>query len=52
MAPPEFEYLLEISLKDVKPTGTYHALQVRVDRADVHVQARHGYFAPKEPRKP
>jgi VWFA-related protein len=52
MAPPEFEYLLEISLKDVKPTGTYHALQVKVDRADVHVQARHGYFAPKEPRKP
>lgn len=50
MAPPEFEYLLEISLKDVKPTGTYHAVQVKVDRADVHVQARHGYFAPKEPR--
>lgn len=48
MVPPEVEYLLEISLKDVKPTGTYHALHVKVDRADVHVQARSGYFAPKE----
>ena len=48
MAPPEFEYLLEVSLKDVKQTGTFHLLQVKVDRPGVHVQARHGYFAPKE----
>jgi VWFA-related protein len=50
MAPPEVEYLLEISLKDIKPTGTYHALQVKVDRAGVHVEARRGYFAPKNAR--
>jgi VWFA-related protein len=50
MAPPQVEYLLEISLKDVKPTGTYHALQVKVDRPGVRVQARHGYFAAKQAR--
>ncbi len=50
MAPPEFEYVLEISLKGVKPTGTFHTLKVKVDRPGVRVQARHGYFSPKGPR--
>jgi VWFA-related protein len=46
-AAPEYLYLLQVSLKDVKPTGTYHALQVKVDQHDVSVQGRRGYFAPK-----
>ncbi len=46
-AAPEYLYLLQVSVKDVKPTGTYHALQVKVDQRDVSVQGRRGYFAPK-----
>jgi VWFA-related protein len=46
-AVPDYLYLLQVSLKDVKPTGTYHRLQVKVDQHDVDVQARRGYFAPK-----
>ncbi len=47
-AAPEYLYLLEFSLQSVKPTGTYHSLQINVDRAGVNVQARRGFFAPKE----
>ena len=32
MEAPEALYLLEISLKDAKGTGTYHGLKVKVDR--------------------
>jgi VWFA-related protein len=46
-APPEYLYLLQVSVKDVKPTGSYHRLQVKVDQHDLDVQARRGYFAPK-----
>ncbi len=46
-AAPEYLYLLQVSLKDVKSTGTYHRLQVKVDQHDLAVQARRGYFAPK-----
>jgi len=46
-AAPDYLYLLQVSLKDVKSTGTYHRLQVKVDQHDVDVQARRGYFAPK-----
>ena len=41
------KYLLELSLNDVKQNGTYHALKVEVDRKDVKIQAREGYFAPQ-----
>jgi len=47
---PEFKYLLELSLNDVKQNGTYHALKVEVDRKDVKIQAREGYFAPQQPK--
>jgi VWFA-related protein len=49
-AGPEFKYLIELSLSDVKQNGTYHALKVQVDRKDVKIQAREGYFAPQPPK--
>ena len=45
-AVPEFVYLLEIPLRDVKRNNTYHALSVKVAKSGVHVQARRGYVAP------
>ena len=46
-AAPEFVYLLEMSLQGVKPNGGYHRLNVKVDQAELKLQARRGYFAPK-----
>lgn len=46
-AAPEYVYLLGISLNDVKANGTFHQLKVKVNKRDVDVQARRGYFAPK-----
>jgi VWFA-related protein len=50
MAGPEYVYVLEFSLADVKRDESYHALSVRVNRSGVNVQARRGYFAPKKHR--
>jgi VWFA-related protein len=50
IAAPEYVYLLEVSLKNVKSNGTYHPLQVKVDQAGVKVQARRGFFAPTPPK--
>jgi VWFA-related protein len=47
-AGPAYKYLLELSLNDVKQNGSYHALKIEVDRKDVKVQARQGYFAPQQ----
>ncbi len=47
MAGPEFLYLLEFSLADVKHDGSFHGLSVKVSHAGASVQARRGYFAPK-----
>jgi VWFA-related protein len=50
-AVPEWVYLLEFSSENVKPDGTYHRLKVKVDREDVQIQARRGYFASKPEKK-
>jgi VWFA-related protein len=47
VAAPQYVYLLGISLKDVKANGTFHQIKVKVDKHDLNVQARHGYFAPR-----
>lgn len=46
-AVPEYEYLLEMSLQNVKEDGAYHLLKVKVDQDGLKLQARRGYFAPK-----
>ena len=46
-AAPDTMYLLGISLQRVKPNGDYHRLRVKVNRDNLTVQARRGYFAPK-----
>ena len=43
---PEYVYLLELSLENVKSDGTYHRLKVKVDQDGLKLQARRGYFAP------
>jgi VWFA-related protein len=46
-AAPEYVYLLEFSLQNVKLDGAYHRLKVKVNRDGLQLQARRGYFAPK-----
>ena len=46
-AVPEYVYLLELSLRDVKQDGAYHFLKVKVDQNGLNLQARRGYFAPR-----
>jgi VWFA-related protein len=50
-AGPEYLYLLEFSLQDVKPNGSYHSLKVEVSRSGLALQARKGYVAPPPPKK-
>ena len=47
-AAPEYVYLLEISLENVKQDGTYHHLKVKLDKGGLKVQSRRGYFAPSK----
>jgi VWFA-related protein len=46
-AVPEYVYILELSLQNVKQDGAYHLLKVKVDQDGLQLQARRGYFAPK-----
>jgi VWFA-related protein len=49
---PEYVYLLEMSLDQVKPDGAYHRLKVKVDRDGMKVDARRGYVAPQPAKEP
>jgi VWFA-related protein len=46
-AAPDTMYLLGVSLQAVKPNGSYHRLRIKVNRDNLTIQARRGYFAPK-----
>ena len=48
---PEYVYLLEISLQNVKQDGAYHPLKVKLDQGGLKLQARRGYFAPSKEKK-
>jgi len=43
---PEYVYLLELSLQNVKPDGTYHHLKAKLTQDGFKLQARRGYYAP------
>jgi VWFA-related protein len=49
---PEYVYLLEISLENVKHDGSYHPLKVKLDKKGSTLQARRGYIAPKKDALP
>jgi VWFA-related protein len=48
-AVPQYVYLLELSLDDVRPG--YHRLKVKVDQHGLDPQGRHGYFVPTPEKK-
>jgi VWFA-related protein len=48
---PEYIYLLEISLDNVKQDGSYHPLKVKVNHTGLQLQARRGYFAPVKQKR-
>jgi VWFA-related protein len=50
-AAPEYVYILELSLANVKMDGTYHALNVKINRNGLSLRARRGYFAPQSLHK-
>ena len=43
---PEYVYLLEMSLQNVKRDGAYHPLKVKLVQDNLKLEARRGYFAP------
>ena len=48
---PEVVYMLELPLDGVKANGSYHRLEVKVDRKGIEVQARRGYFMPRPEKR-
>jgi VWFA-related protein len=45
-------YLLGFAPADVKRDGKFRKLEVKVNRKDVQVRARRGYYAPSDSKKP
>jgi VWFA-related protein len=50
-AAPEYLYILEFSIKDIKQNGRYHRLKLKADQNGLTLQSRGGYFAPNPPKK-
>jgi VWFA-related protein len=48
---PEYVYLLEMSLQNVKQDGAYHPLKVKLVQDNLKLEARRGYFAPRAASK-
>ena len=46
--PPEYSYLLAFTPQDLKFDGRFHTLKVTVKGQKLNIQARKGYFAPKQ----
>jgi len=49
LAPPSVYYTLAFAPSDLKSNGKYHTLQVKlIEKHGLSVDARHGYFAPRQ----
>ncbi len=49
VTPPEYIYMLGFEPENLKADGTFHPLKVKLKPSGrLSVQARHGYFAPKD----
>jgi VWFA-related protein len=46
--PPEYSYLLAFSPQNLKLDGRFHALKVTTKSQHLNIQARKGYYAPKQ----
>jgi VWFA-related protein len=46
--PPEYSYLLAFSPQDLKFDGRFHKLKVTLKTEKLNIQARNGYYAPKQ----
>ena len=51
-AAPEYSYLLAFSPQNLKLDGQFHALKVVIEGQKFNIQARKGYYAPKQAAGP
>jgi VWFA-related protein len=47
-APPEYSYLLAFTPQNLKFDGRFHSLKVTIKGQQLNIQARKGYYAPKQ----
>ena len=53
VAVPEVAYVLGFTPQDLRPNGGFHKLKITVkDKSGLKVQAREGYYAPKQALDP